>query len=423
MILATLLLLLTFITMTQGSIQFGRSLRSQFLLEPQYTSLNHGSYGSIPRVLLPVLEELRLKSEVNPDRWLRREMFPVIEKNKQVVADLVNADPQELVFVFNAMTGINTVARSLPLEAGDKVIYFNTAYNSVESTIKFIKNSEKLKLIRIDLAYPLDDNEVLAKIQETIERENSKDDGEIKLCFMDAISSVPAVRFPFESAVKLVREHNILSLVDGAHAVGQISLDLHKVDPDFFITNCHKWLYAPRGCAILYVPFRNQRLIHPAIINSAYADHSDPADKSVSFQDEFAWPGTADFSNFMCIEAAVEFRKSIGGEDAIMAYCRELAARGGDIAAEILGTKVMDNSGQIAMVNVEIPLTNVKLSDAQIIGIFIDKLLYEHNCMAPVYKHNDIWYTRLSAQVYNDESDFETVAKAILAVCQELNKD
>ncbi|KAK4510466.1 Senecionine N-oxygenase [Mucor velutinosus] len=408
--------------MTQGATKFGRSLRSQFLLEPQYTPLNHGSYGSIPRVLLPVLEDLRLKAEVNPDRWLRREMFPVIERNKQVVADLVHVDPQELVFVFNSMTGINTVARSLPLEAGDKVIYFSTAYNSVESTIKFIKNSEKLKLIRIELTYPLDDNEVLTKIQETIERENSKGDGKIKLCFMDAISSVPAVRFPFESAVKLVREHNILSLVDGAHAIGQIPLDLHQVDPDFFITNCHKWLYAPRGCAVLYVPFRNQRLIHPAIINSAYADHSDPADKSVSFQDEFAWPGTTDFSNFMCVEAAVEFRKSIGGEDAIMTYCHDLAAKGGEIAAKILGTKVMANSGQIAMVNVEIPLTDVKLSDAEIIGIFIDKLLYEHNCMAPVYKHNAMWYTRLSAQVYNDESDFETVAKAILAVCQELNR-
>lgn len=124
--LAALLLLFffsTFIVMTQGTTQFGKSLRSQFLLEPQYTSLNHGSYGSIPRALLPVLDELRLKSEVNPDRWLRREMFPVIEKNKRVVADLVHVDPQELVFVFNAMTGINTVARSLPLEAGDKILY------------------------------------------------------------------------------------------------------------------------------------------------------------------------------------------------------------------------------------------------------------------------------------------------------------
>lgn len=198
---------------------------------------------------------------------------------------------------------------------------FNTAYNSVESTIKFVKNSENVKLIKIDLAYPLSDHEVLATIKDTIEKENSKNDGEIKLCFMDAISSVPGVRFPFESAIQLVRNYNILSLVDGAHAIGkfypqqlvnyipntiplgQIPLNLHVTDPDFFITNCHKWLFAPRGCAILYVPYRNQHLIHPAIINSAYADHSDVSDKTSTFQDEFAWPGTADFTNFMCINA------------------------------------------------------------------------------------------------------------------------
>lgn len=75
------------------------------------------------------------------------------------------------------------------------------------------------------------------------------------------------------------------------------------MDPDFFISNCHKWLYAPRGCAFLYVPFRNQRLVHPAIINSAYKDHSDPQDTSVTFQKEFEWPGTTDFTNYMCINA------------------------------------------------------------------------------------------------------------------------
>lgn len=106
-----------------------------------------------------------------------------------------------------------------------------------------------------------------------------------------------------------------------------------------------------------------------------------------------------------------------------MKYCHDLAVKGGALAAKILGTNVMENTDQsltVAMVNVEIPLRNVNISDAEVIGIFIDKLLYEHNCMAPVYKHNNIWYTRLSAQVYTDETDFKTVAKAILAVCKEL---
>jgi selenocysteine lyase/cysteine desulfurase len=108
------------ITMTP---ELGRGIRSQFLLEAKYTSLNHGSFGSIPKQLVPILNDLRLKSEINPDRWLRREMFPELDKNKETLANLIHADPEELVFVFNAMTGINTVARSLPLEAGDKVIY------------------------------------------------------------------------------------------------------------------------------------------------------------------------------------------------------------------------------------------------------------------------------------------------------------
>lgn len=106
--------------------ELGRNIRSQFLFDPKYTSLNHGSYGSIPKALVPVMQDLRLKSEVNPDRWLRREMFPELQKNKETLAELVHVDPQELVFVFNAMTGINTVARSLPLAAGDKVIYVST---------------------------------------------------------------------------------------------------------------------------------------------------------------------------------------------------------------------------------------------------------------------------------------------------------
>jgi selenocysteine lyase/cysteine desulfurase len=121
----------------------------------------------------------------------------------------------------------------------------------------------------------------------------------------------------------------------------------------------------------------------------------------------------------------MEYRKSLGGEEAIMEYCHELAVKGGEAAAKILGTEVMENAERsltVAMVNVRIPLKNPGLSDAQVINLFIDKLLYEHNCMAPVYKHNNIWYTRFSAQVYNDVSDFELVANAILAVCKELEQ-
>lgn len=119
----------------------------------------------------------------------------------------------------------------------------------------------------------------------------------------------------------------------------------------------------------------------------------------------------------------MDYRKSLGGEDAIMKYTHNLAVEGGEVAAKVLGTEVMENAEKsltVSMVNVRIPLTHPKISDNDVIQAFIDKMLYDHDCMAPVYKHNDQWYTRLSAQVYNDVSDFELVAKAILAICKEL---
>lgn len=106
-----------------------------------------------------------------------------------------------------------------------------------------------------------------------------------------------------------------------------------------------------------------------------------------------------------------------------MKYNHDLAVKGGQVAAKILGTEVMENEDKsltVNMVNVRIPLTHTTKSDAEIINLFIDKMLYEHQCMAPVYKHNNTWYTRLSAQVYNDITDFELVAKALLAICNEL---
>lgn len=101
---------------------FGHALRSKLFLEPDYVPLNHGSFGVIPRSIHPLLHELQERSERFPDRWLRRDMFPVIQRNRDRLAELVHCDPEELVFVTNATYGINSVVRSLPLKPGDKVL-------------------------------------------------------------------------------------------------------------------------------------------------------------------------------------------------------------------------------------------------------------------------------------------------------------
>ncbi|CAO3625096.1 unnamed protein product [Cunninghamella echinulata] len=354
-------------------------------------------------------------------------MFPLLDKNRKILADLLRCDMNELVFITNCSVGMNAIIRSLIKNKEDKVLCFNTAYNSVEKTLVYVHDSFEAQLVQVELKYPLSDDEIVDSVRMAIEKENQESSQPIKLAVLDAITSVPGVRFPFERVVKLLKKYNILSCVDAAHALGQISVNLHEIDPDFFVTNAHKWLLCPRGLSVAYVPTRNQYLIHPAVINSAYKHHTNK-DKDVTsnFQAEFNWPGTSDFSNFLCVEEVMKYRKSLGGEEKIMEYCHGLAVSGASVAADILGTNVLENDEETltaCMSNVRLPLyPHPKYSENDIIQAFIDKLIYEHNCMAPVYFHNNNWYVRFSAQVYNDLDDFKYVAKALLKVCKDLEQ-
>lgn len=166
-----------------------------------------------------------------------------------------------------------------------------------------MRDHYKVELVSIHLDYPLEDDEIVELTREAIERENSNG-GNFRMAVFDAITSVPGVRFPFEKINRLVQDNGILSLIDAAHAIGQIELNLGELDADFFVANCHKWSFTPRGCAILYVPSRNQGFVHPTSINYAYEFHADGADCS-SFALEHA-PSTMDLSAFLCVEAGTQ---------------------------------------------------------------------------------------------------------------------
>lgn len=96
-------------------------------------------------------------------------------------------------------------------------LQFNTAYNAVDRLLAYVQDSRKAQLVQVELKYPLSDEQILDITKEAIEREGPES---FKLGVFDAISSVPGVRFPFERMCKLMKEYNILSLVDGAHAIG-----------------------------------------------------------------------------------------------------------------------------------------------------------------------------------------------------------
>ncbi|PHZ11356.1 PLP-dependent transferase [Rhizopus microsporus ATCC 52813] len=403
---------------------FGKQFRADFPLEDKYIPISHGAHGSYPAAVQAYVDEYNRRAEKHPDRWHRFDFRPLLQENLERAAALIKCDPRDIVFVANSSTGVNNILRSFPFEEGDKILCYQTTYINCDKTLEFLTHYKKVELVRVELNYPLEDDEVIRLTKEAIEREHAKDSSKkIRLGFFDAISSLPGVCMPYQALTKLFREYDILSFVDGAHAIGHIELNLAELDPDFFVSNCHKWLFTPRGCAVLYVSKRYQGWIHPPTINYAYQHHDDPTDGS-SFNEEHV-PGVTNITSYLCIGPALDYRESIGGEEAIRKYTHELAVQGGELVANMLGTQVMENSTKTltaSMVNVELPIKNTTKTDQEITSFFMKKSIYEYNTIIVVYKNNSKWWARLCGQIYIDLDDFKAAGEIILKIIKELEQ-
>ncbi|GBC03700.1 hypothetical protein RclHR1_05270009 [Rhizophagus clarus] len=393
----------------ESIFEFGHSMRSKFLLDSDYIPLNHGSFGTFPKVVQEAFREYQDKVETNPDKFIRRDLIPEMCKAREAVAKFINAETNEVVFVQNTTTGINTVLKSLKYEEGDKLLYFSTVYVSIRKTLEFIRETYagKVELIEIEVNYPISDDDLIDKLDKVIKEEQQKPNTKIKLAVIDAISSNPGVIVPIQRMIPILRQNDILSIVDGAHSIGQIPLNIREIEPDFFVTNCHKWLYTARSSAILYVSYKYQEKIHPLV--TGMFSHE-------GFVSEFSWTGAQDVSSFLTIHTALEFRKKIGGEEMIQNYCKKLAIEGGNLIASILGTEIIGPESIIpSMVNIRLPIptSNEEFTEAK----FLDLMFNKYNFSVVVFKHNKYWYIRASAQIYTDLNDFEKVGYIVKEIC------
>ena len=291
------------------------------------------------------------------------------------------------------------------------------------------------KTIKIELDYPISDDDILRLTESTISGNDR-----IKLVLVDAISSLPGVRFPWERVCAICRKYKIYSFVDAAHAITQIPIDIAKSQPDFFVSNLHKWSYVPRACAVLYARRDLQKLLHAVPIGHGYISTTQPFVASPistspegRWVTEHEWTGTQDWSGCLSVSAAFEFIEKCGGAEKIREYCHELAVKGGQRAAESFGTEVLEvacSELTVNMVNVRLPLkipnedskTHVEELAAQREAMF-DRL-FERDCFPYPFvmtrRGKKEWWCRYSAQIYLDLDDFEKGTLILKDICEEI---
>ncbi|KIW79292.1 hypothetical protein Z517_05904 [Fonsecaea pedrosoi CBS 271.37] len=445
----------------------GHRMRDEhFLFEKGFVNLNHGSFGTYVKCVRDKLRSLQDAAEAAPDRYIRYEYPRLLDASRAVMAEYLQVPVGDVVYIANATMAVNAILRNLQFEEGDLIVYLDRIYGACEKTIDFLVETTPVESVKVEYTYPISDDDLVAKFQQTL----ASHKGKVKVALFETIASLPGVRLPFERLVAVARSEHVLSLVDGAHAVGNFPIDLLKFQPDFFISNCHKWLFAPRGCAVLYVPERNQHLMRSSLPTSHYfvpvprpgvppANNPLPPTGKSNFVSQFEFVGSVDNAPFLCLEEALRFRKEVcGGEAAIMKYCHDLAHAGGRRVAEILGTEVMDNdthtlTKECCLVNVRLPL---EVSDDDnddrvqpmgnnsesapdstaadspqrvvakvprghvptVTNFFASNCVTEHSTFIAFIFYHNAWWARFSAQVYLEMEDFEYGAHVIEALCQ-----
>lgn len=210
-----------------------------FLFAPTYTPLNHASFGTYPRSVQKRLHEVQALAEARPDAFVRYQYPAMLDESRAAMADYLGVPVEEVVFVSNATTAINVVLRSLRFERGDVILHLSTVYGSVEKTIEYLRETTEVDHVNVEVQYPIDDEVLVAQFQQAV-REAKSDGKVVRIASFDTISSMPGVRVPWERLVEVCRAEGVLSIIDGAHGIGQVTLGLSKVQPDFFTSNCHK---------------------------------------------------------------------------------------------------------------------------------------------------------------------------------------
>jgi isopenicillin-N epimerase len=367
-------------------------LRDEFLLDPDVTFLNHGSFGACPRAVFDRYQEWQRELERQPVLFLARQLDQLLAEARAALGAYVNADPDDLVFVPNATAGVNIAAWPQSLSAGDEVLSTDLEYGALDLTWDHVCGDFGARYVRTPLPLPLSSPE------EIVEAVWAGVGPRTRVLFLSHHTSSTALTLPVEELCRRAREAGIRTVVDGAHVPGHIPLDLRAVDPDYYAGNCHKWLCAPKGAGFLYVRRELQREVHPLLFSWGY-EGDDP-----SFISRHEKQGTRDPSAYLTVPDAIAWqREREWGR--VRERCHELACR----AATGLGLTplVPDTRHDLFGQMVSLRLPDDAPSDLQ------ERLYDEHAIEIPVFEHRDFRLIRASFQGYNDAGDLDRLRSAL----------
>jgi isopenicillin-N epimerase len=349
--------------------------RDLFLLDPDVVYLNHGSFGACPRPVFERYQEWQRELEREPVQFIKNRVPDLLAEARAELGAFVGAPGGDLTFVPNATTGVNMAARALDLKPGDEVLATNLEYGACDLTWRHVCERAGARYVRAD-------------VERLFEHQTER----TRAVFLSHVTSETALLLPVEDVLARGRAEGLATIVDGAHAVAQVDLDLTALGADFYAGTCHKWLCAPKGSGFVYVRPEWQERTHPPVVSWGYQE---PA----TFISRTSKQGTRDSAAYLAVPAAIEFFREHDSRE----RCVELAREARRELCALLGTEPLAPEEQILqMASVRLPHADETLSQ---------RLFDEHRIEIPTMLDDEL--LRISVAIYTEREDVDRLLDAL----------
>lgn len=377
------------------------NLKEQFLLNPEITFFNFGSFGACPKPIFEDLQRWQRELEFEPVQFITKSGVQYLKNSRKALADYIHCDPNDLIFVPNPTYAVNLIAKSWKFNPGDEILTTNLEYGAIDRTWKFYAKERGYNYVQQEISLPLASKEdFIAQFWKGLTKNT-------KAIFISQITSATGLILPVAEICREAKAKGLLTIVDGAHVPGHIPLDLAELEADFYTGACHKWMMTPKGSSFIYVKKEFQPALDPLIVSWGY-ESLHPSDSK--FFDYHQFNGTRDFSAYLTIPKSLEFMRE-NNWDQVAASCRKLVQDNALRFTELLNTKPLaplgaDFFGQMC----SIPM----LTD----NVFVlhEHLLEKYHIQIPVFEFDHKQYIRFSIQAFNSQEDLDKLYEALAEI-------
>ncbi len=375
-----------------------------FQLDPEIIFLNHGSFGACPRPVFEVYQDWQKRLERQPVEFLGRKSREYLFQARAALAEYLGTFPQDVVFFPNPTTALNMVIHNLRLKPGDQILATNHEYGALDRTWRFYAKKNGAVYINHPVQIPVTNPD--RWLEEFWQGVNDR----TKIIFASHITSPTALTLPIEALCKKARDFGILTVIDGAHAPGQIPLNLATIGADIYAGALHKWLCAPKGAAFLYANPSVQDWLDPLVISWGFESDEPSGHKFIDYHE---WQGTRDLAAFLSVPEAIRFQAHYEWEN-VRHKCHDLCKSVCDELANLSGVRplIIENDKNSYQYSWFGQMVSLMLPDIDI-GWLKEELYSTFKIEVPIFYWNGNPLIRISFQAYNSNDNAEALIRAM----------